>query len=418
MPATITSATLSNGMPVIVEHIPGMRSAAMSWLLPVGSACFTDAQDGYATLLAELTTRGAGGLGSRAFSDALDQIGVQRATSVLTHHIQIGATFLGSRADQAMRLLAAMVVDPALPEDGLDAAKSLAVQSLEGLDDDPQELVLIRLKEHHLAAPFNRHGYGRPEAIEAATIASLREAWGARVKPRGSILGLAGDVDALRVRDQLETLLGRWTGEAPTPTETAMPLRGTTHIADDSAQTHLALAWDSPCETDPRSMRERLLVRVLGAGSSSRLFSEVREKRGLCYSVFASYSSGRDTGMTSVYAGSTPQRAQQTLDVAVGEIERLRAGFSKPEFQRAVVGLKSRLVMQGESTSARAATMAGDHFRIGRARSLDEIAGEIDAVTFDDLSAYAASRVFAPYTLACVGSTPVTLTGPALPVGP
>ncbi|MFO0872389.1 MAG: pitrilysin family protein [Phycisphaerales bacterium] len=399
----ISTITLSNGMPLLVERIPGMRSVAMSWLLPLGSACFTDAEDGCAALLAELMLRGAGGLGSREHSDALDRLGVQRSTNVLTHHVQLGATLLGSRLDEALPLLASMVTAPALPADALDAAKSLAIQSLDGLDDDPQELVMIRLKEAHLAAPFNRHGYGRREAIDAATIESLRSAWTLRARPRGSILAFAGDVEAERVGARLESLLARWTGEAPVPVETAPPRRGTVHIDEETSQSHIALAWTSPPETDPRSMRERLLVRVLGAGSSSRLFSEVREKRGLCYSVFASYSSGRDVGMTSVYAGSTPQRAQQTLDVALAEIERVREGVAPAEFQRAVVGLKSRLVMQGESTGARAASLAGDQFRLGRARTLDEIAGEIDTISHADLQAYAQGRTFAPYTLVWVG---------------
>lgn len=407
----IAVSTLSCGLRLAIEPIAAARSVAVAWLLPVGSASFPDSQDGHAALLAELIQRGAGELDARAHSDALDRLGVQRSTSVLTHHMQIGATMLGSRLHDALPLLAGMITAPLLPATALDAARSLALQSLEGLDDDPQELAMLRLKEHHLAPPFNRHGHGREEALEAATIESLRAGWSRLAVPQGSILGIAGGVDPSAVESQLESLLGTWHGAAEDPKPTAPPHRGSHHEVHETAQTHLAVAWDAPRESDPHSMRERLLVRVLGSGSSSRLFSEVREKRGLCYSVFASYSSGRDTGLVMLYAGSTPQRAQQTLEVSMEQVGRLGQDLRRDEFTRAVTGLKSRLVMQGESTGARAASIAGDLYRLGRARSLESIAAEVDRVSYDDLVAYAAGRRVGPLTLVTIG--PAALDLPA-----
>src|SRR5690606_13143969 len=111
------------------------------------------------------------------------------------------------------------------------------------------------------------------------------------------------------------------------------------------------------------------------------LFTEVRQKRSLCYSVGAAYRAGRDAGMVSLYAGTTPERAQQTLEVCIEEIERMKAGFTTAEFHRAVIGLKAHQIMQGESTPARAAALVYDQFRVGRARSLDEIAAIVDAIT-------------------------------------
>jgi predicted Zn-dependent peptidase len=114
-------------------------------------------------------------------------------------------------------------------------------------------------------------------------------------------------------------------------------------------------------------------------------------RRSLCYSVGASYRAGRDTGHVSLYAGTTPERAQETLDVSLGEIERLRRGVTAEEFKRAVVGLKAYQIMQGESTMARAGALVYDQFRIGRARTLEEVSAQIDAVTIERLNQYLAA---------------------------
>ena len=118
---------------------------------------------------------------------------------------------------------------------------------------------------------------------------------------------------------------------------------------------------------------------------SGRLFTEVREKRGLCYSVFASYAGHKTYGAVLGYAGTTVPRAQETLDVLVAELKRLSQGVEPDEYERAVVGMKSRLVMQGESTSARARAIAGDQYVYGQPRTLDEWAAKVDAITLGPL---------------------------------
>jgi predicted Zn-dependent peptidase len=303
-----------------------------------------------------------------------------------------------------------MVTRPHLPEAAMDAVRSLCLQALASLDDDPQEKVGLQLRERHVPPPFNRSGYGKAEAIQAMTIDELRAAWRERCRPRPAILGIAGAVDPDAVVSQLETLLGTWTGESSEPRETAPAARGTVHVQQDTAQVHLALAFDAPREADEHSMVERLACSVLGGSTSGRLFTEVRQKRSLCYSVSASYNAGRDRGAVSLYAGTTPERAQETLDVCVEQIERMKRGVTAAEFHRATIGLKSRLVMQGESTPARARSLARDAFALGRPRDLEEVAGQVDAVTLDQLNAYLSGRQFGPFTVASIGPVEVAVS--------
>jgi predicted Zn-dependent peptidase len=404
----IVTTTLSCGLTLVVEQVPGVRSAALSWVLPAGAATDPPNADGQATLLSEMILRGAGGLSSRQHSDALDRLGVNRGTDISAHHLRIDASMLGERLAAALPLIANMVIAPALPADHLDAVRSLAIQTLEGLDDEPQQLAMLRLRERHMAPPFGRHGFGQREALDRMDIEDLRAAWTERFNPFGSILGVAGAVNPHAIATQLDDLLKDWTGETPEPTAIAPPQRGYLPIIHQTAQVHIGIAWDAPNERDPNSMIERLGTMVLSGSSSGRLFTEVRQKRSLCYSVGASYRAGRDTGMVTLYAGTTPERAQQTLDVCIEQIENMRHGVRVDEFNRAVVGLKSAQIMQGESTPARAAALVYDQFRIGRARTLEELSAIIDAITIAQLNDHLASRSMGDYSVVSIGPGALT----------
>ncbi|MHC4416463.1 MAG: M16 family metallopeptidase [Planctomycetota bacterium] len=399
----IVTIQLDCGAVLVVEPIPSVASVALSWRLPLGSATDPPEGDGMAAMLSELIFRGAAGLDSREHSDALDLVGVQRSSGVSTHHLRLSATLLGDRIDEALPLLTAMVREPTLPAEALRAVRSLCVQTLDSLSDDPQHLVMLRLRQRHLAPPFNRHGYGCREVFEHCSIEALREAWVDRCRPGGTIVSAAGAVDPEALARRLNELLEGWSGEHRSPVELGPPRRGRVHASQDTAQMHIGLAYDAPREADARSRLERVAVGVLSGGTSARLFTEVRQKRSLCYSVGASFNAGRDYGLVALYAGTTPERAHETLDVCTAEIERLREGVSAEELERAVVGLKSQLVMQGESTAARAAAIGQDQFCLGRARSLAEIARQIASVTVDELNAYLRTREFGEFTVASIG---------------
>jgi len=409
---SINTTTLPSGLVLLVEEIPSVASVALNWALPAGTATDPANADGHAALVSEFLPRGAGTLDSRAHSDALDRLGVQRSFPVRVHHMNIEASLLGSRLNDALPLLADVVRRPMFPADALPAVRSLCIQSLDGIDDDPQTRAMLTLRQRHIAPPFNRHGYGERAVLESATIDSLRDAWKARAVPGGSILAIAGAVKFADVRSRIEKLLGGWNGSFAEGTPTGPQARGYQHIEQTTAQVHIGLAWDAPIERDPDAMLERLGIAVLSGSTSGRLFTEVRQKRSLCYSVGASYRAGRDTGIVSLYAGTTPQRAQETVDVCAQEIRRMAAGATPQEFARAVIGLKSHLVMSGESTVSRAGALVHDYFRLGRARTLEELIAALDAITLDQLNAYLSRRVpaMSPITMVSIG--PDALTPP------
>lgn len=399
---------LSNGMWLIAEPMPGAASLAMTLLTPAGTAAEPDERQGVAAVLAEMLFRGAGDRDARAHSDALDQLGVQRSVDAQRQHLALSATMLGPRLEDALPLLCDMVRRPLLAEASLAPARDLALQDLDALEDTPQDKTFIELRRRHLPSPFNRSSLGVREHIEALNIDHVRS-FADRLAPGGAVLAFAGCLDWPALRGMVERCFGDWRGEASTPTSEAQALRGYGHVKADSTQVHIGLAYDAVVETDPRSMLQRAAAAVLSGGMSGRLFTQVREKRGLCYSVFARYAADQHRGMMLAYAGTTAARAQETLDVLAGELRRLSEGAQRDEFQRAVVGMKSHLIMQGESTPARSGALAADQAVRGRPRSLDELAAEVDALTFDALNDFLAANTPGEMTTVTIGPAALRL---------
>ena len=405
--------SFDSGLVLATERNRSVASAAVSIKLPLGSARDPHDRVGAAAILEELLLRGSRSMTSREQSDAFDALGVSRSTSTTTFHTTIHATALGDRLDEAIPLLADMVRAPRLADDGFEASRELCLSAARAIAEDPQELVTIKLREHHAPSPLNRSHLGTIDGLENCDAAHLREHYAAFAAPGGCIIAVAGDIEHDRVRDRVGGCLDDWSvaGNAA-PTADAEPRRGYHHVDQDTNQTHVAVAYDAPAERDDRAVLERLAVAVLSGGMSGRLFTEVREKRGLCYAVQASYSTSKDFGRTTAYVGSTPDRAQESFDVLFDEIRGLgvRDGAVTPdEFRRAKTGLKSRLVMSGESTRARAQALGNDLFRIGRARSLDEVGSAIDGVSLDELNGYLADRSFGEVTIVSVGPAPLAV---------
>lgn len=142
---------------------------------------------------------------------------------------------------------------------------------------------------------------------------------------------------------------------------------------------------------------------------SCRLFTEIRERRGLCYSVYASHHTLVDRGSVLCYAGTSAERAQETLDVLVAELKRLAAGIEPAELARLKARVKSGLIMQQESSSARSGSIAREHYLLGRVRTLDEISKLVDAVTYESINAYLAANPPRDFVVATLGPAPLEL---------
>ncbi len=399
----IHTHTFSNGLTLVAEPMAAVRSLAMTLLTPAGVARQPEAQQGVAPLLAELLSRGAGGQASRDFNEALDTLGVHRSVSAGNQHMRLGATLVGDNLDAALPLLLSQALSPNLDEKELEPSRDLCLQEIAALEDDPQRRAMIALRQNHFPEPLGRPSDGIAEHLKALTLGDVRSYWQSGVVAGGSILAFAGQLDWDKLRDTVGELTSAWSGAADDVKPTKDGPRGYTHLEAQTEQVHIGLAYDAPADPDEASMLQRAAVSVLSGGMSSRLFTEVREKRGLCYSVYASYAGMRDRGAVLGYAGTTTPRAQETLDVFVGELRRIAQGVEADELQRAMVGTKARLIMQGESTGARAGAIAADLYVHGRPRTLAELAERVDSVTLEDVNRFVADRLVKDITAVTIG---------------
>ncbi len=224
------------------------------------------------------------------------------------------------------------------------------------------------------------------------------------------MLAVAGGVDYPEVRALADELFGDWEGTPPqAPRAQARGEAYYQHLQQETAQTQIGIAYAGLPIEHPEYYHARLGLNVLSGSMGARLFTEVREKRGLVYSVAAVPRLLRSTGLVLAYAGTQPDRAQETIDVLIGELRRLGAGVTPDELERARTGLLATLVMQGESSGARAGAMAIDSFLLGRPRTLDEIRGAVEAVSLEALNAHLAATTPRDFTILTLGPEPLTV---------
>jgi predicted Zn-dependent peptidase len=222
-------------------------------------------------------------------------------------------------------------------------------------------------------------------------------------QPQGAILSVAGKIDWESLRRRVEEMFGDWRPQPLSAWTEIPPERGYEHISHTSAQTHIGIAYDSVTYSHPDYFRARAAVGVLSDGMSSRFFTEVRENRGLSYAVWATNASTQNYGAVLCYAGTGADRAQQTLDVMTAELLKLREGIYADELQRVKIRIKSGLVMQQESSPARAASNAGDWYYLGRVQTLDEVEQIIDSLTVEAINAYLADNPPREFTIVTLG---------------
>jgi predicted Zn-dependent peptidase len=395
--------TFGNGLTLLAEQMPGMQSAAMTLLLPAGASTDPADRNGSATVLGELVLRGAGNRDSRQLTEYLDSLGLQRSSSVGVHHTRFGCAAPAAKVMEGLATYADIVRRPHLPEAGFTAARDLALQALEGLEDEPRQKLLLKVREWHLPSPLGRSAMGQKAHLEKLTVELCRADFKQRYHAQGAILSLAGKVDFDAAKAEVERCFGDWAGGTEAELK-LMPPPGRTHFEEQkSEQTHIAIAYASVPETHADYYTARMAVEVLSGGMSGRLFTEIREKRGLCYSVGANYSSLRGLGSIFGYAGTSNDRAQATLDCFIAELHRLSEGVTNEELDRAKIGLKASIIMSGESTSSRAGAIAHDYFMRGRIRTLNEISAAIEGVSVDRVNAYLKANKPGAFTIVIVG---------------
>ena len=403
----ILSHTFENGLVLVGEPLEGVESAAFTVRVPAGTAYEPAALAGLSTLTCELALRGAGARDSRQFVTDLDNLGVERDATVSDAHTSFSGATMSRNLQPALSIFADVLRRPLLPAEQLPATRAVVLQELSAIEDDPAQKLMQELRRRHFPDPWGRPSQGKRESVTNIKLAEIRRQFEQCYRPNGTIIGVAGNFSWGALVDHIAHLYADWPAQAVAePTEGAQGVQHE-HLHQDSNQTQIGIAYASVPYRDPDYFPAWGSVGVLSGGMSSRLFTEVREKRGLCYSVYASHHSLRDRAGVLCYAGTSAERAQETLDVTLGEIVRLTKGIETEELDRLKARIKSALVMQQESTSSRSAAIARDWYYLGRVRTLDEVGALVDALSRETINTFLADHPPRQFTIVTLGPEPL-----------
>jgi predicted Zn-dependent peptidase len=396
---------LGSGVRVVTEEVPSVRSVALGLWVRTGSRNETPAQAGVSHFLEHLLFKGTARFSAIEISERFDGLGasVNAATGKETTHLH--ARFLDEHTEEVFDLLAEMLLAPTYPE--IDSEREVVLEEIAMYEDEPQD----RVHDFLAGAVFGEHPLGRRVLGEAETIASIPipeiEAYHrARYTGPDIVVGAAGHLDHGRIAELAQRLVSPppdGNGAAPAiELDAAARLR---FYEKDTEQYHICFGAPGLKRDDERRYALAVLDSIFGGSTSSRLFREVREKRGLAYSVGSYNEQYTDSGLVATYVGTREDNVEEACSVIGGELERLRSEpVSEEELARAKENVKGRLVLSSESTAARMT-------RISRAtlfglpiETLDEILAKVDAVSVDELTGLAAELYGAErLSAACVG---------------
>ena len=388
--------TAPNGLQVLTEHLPGVRSAAVGIWVRQASAHEPRDKMGMSHLLEHMVFKGTERRTAQQIAMELEVRGGSLDAFTGRDYTSYQAHVLDADLPLAVEILTDIVRRPLLRERDLVPERKVIIEEISGVDDTPDDLVF----ELHAETLWPSHPYGYSilgtrDSVNAIGTDDLRSLHDAGYFRGNCVIAAAGNVN----HDQLLTVLARegwFEGAAREPATRSVAgapaVRGTERRETrDTSQTHIVFGTDTFPLRDPRRFTLALLVNVFGGGMSSRLFQRVREDLGLAYAVFAYKSFYQGSGQLGVYVGTQPDSADAAIEAIQGEYERIaREGLPASELAGGKQQLKGQIMLSLESPGARMGRLAGFTLHGDRYRPLDEMLAEIDAVSSDDVAAVAA----------------------------
>jgi predicted Zn-dependent peptidase len=408
---TVVREVLGNGLRLITETMPHVRSVTIGvWLLR-GSRHETDDQGGIAHFVEHMLFKGTDTRTAEDLAQAIDSIGGQLDAFTAKEYASYYIKVLDEHLPLAVDLLADIVLRPSFPAAEINREKKVILEEIKMVEDTPDDLVHELFTQHFWEGhPLGRPILGSKETVESFTSDLLHAYFHRAYVARNMIVSAAGNLEHARVRELLERAFGAVQSEGePLSADAPQVVPQVITRTKDLEQSHLCLGTNSyPQRHDDRYV-SYILNTVLGASMSSRLFQNVREKRGLAYAVFSGLSAYRDAGNITIYAGCASEAVGEVIDLCVGELRGLkRAPVSEAELRRAKDHLKGSLMLSLENTASRMSHLARQEIYFDRHFGLDETLAGVERVSEQDVQRVA-TELFSD------GSLAATVLGPSLP---
>lgn len=371
-----------------MEKIPSVRSVSIGVWIGVGSKHETSENNGTSHFIEHMLFKGTTTRSARDIAEAFDSIGGHINAFTSKEYTCYYAKVLDRHVGFALEILSDMFFNPKLSEDDVEKEKKVILEELHMYEDTPDDLVHDLIAE----ATFKDHalGYnilGRQEVLENLEAEHLREFMRRYYTPQNTVLAVAGNFDEQEMIRLAERYFDRF-DPSPPSTEPREPRVTSEHLlrVKRTEQAHLCIGLEGLPLGDSKLYALILLNNVLGGSMSSRLFQEVREERGLAYSVFSYHTSYQETGSLHIYAGTSISQIEKVYELCTDILQDLATnGITDKELEIGKEQLKGHLMLSLESTNARMSRIARDELLLNRQVTLDEMVAEIDAITIDDV---------------------------------
>lgn len=398
---------LPNGIEMLGQYMPSLSSITFG--LQFNAAVVNEPEEklGLAHLFEYMLFQGTKEKDARALNEAFESLGARKGASTGLETSQIWAQIVNTKFDDTLALINELVLTSTFPKDELEQMRNIILQEIRRRDDEPMSRIfeLVRANFYQgtaLARPL----LGTSESVKSLQRYDLRQFWKERYQPNNMLFAIAGKFDWDHVVRRVEELFGSWQGEAtPSPEQRPAPAQRIAQEHQEGKQEHIALMVPFANYTDPDYYPSLVVSEVLGGNMASRLFVEVREKRGLVYSVSASQTANRHIGALRIYAGTTPEQAHECLEVIINELRKLeQEGITADELERAKIQLKSENVMRSEGSGARMGAIARSWWFERKVHTIQEVKESIDAVTPESILELLRTRsLLNPLTVAAIG---------------
>ncbi|HYN90466.1 MAG TPA: pitrilysin family protein [Thermoleophilaceae bacterium] len=395
--------TLDSGVRVVTEAMPSVRSIALGFWVRAGSRDEDNEHAGISHFLEHLLFKGTERFSSREIDEAFDAMGAEVNAGTGKETTSVYSRFLDGHLERAFDVLQDMVLRPAYPD--IDSERQVVIEEIAMYEDEPQDKVHDVLA----GAIFGDHPLGRPiigraEVVSSVPVPEIATWHDGRYVPPNIVLAAAGNLEHERIVELAEGAVG---GPAPAPRGELAPPEAHGQVLrfhqKETEQYHLCLGAPGIPRGDERRFALRVLDTILGGSTSSRLFQEVREKRGLAYSVYSYASHYADTGQVALYVGTRPDNVAEAVDVVASELRRLQdEGVSEDELERARDNVKGRTVLSMESTLTRMNRLGSSVLMGVPLLTVDEVLAAFDAVTLDDVNGLA-QELWQPELLSAAG---------------
>jgi predicted Zn-dependent peptidase len=398
---------LPNGIEMIGQYMPSLSSITFGFQLDAAVINEPEEKQGLAHLFEYMLFEGTKQKDARALNEAFESLGARKGASTGLETSQVWAQIVNTKFDATLQLINELLLTSTFPKEELEQMRSIILQEIRRRDDEPMSRIfeLVRANFYRGTA-LGRPILGTSESVNELQRQDLQAFWKARYQPENTLFAIAGKFDWDHVVEQMQRLFGDWIGHAEnSPEQRPEPAANIALEHQEGKQEHLALMAPFPNYTDPDYYAAMVVSEVLGGNMASRLFVEVREKRGLVYGISAGLASNKHIGAMRIYAGTTPEQGRECLKVIVDELHKLEQdGITADELARAKVQLKSENVMRGEGSGARMGAISRSWWYERKLRTIQEVKEAIDAVTQEQvLQVLRRFSPLNPLTVAAIG---------------